>query len=68
MIVDNIFTQFEKLYKLKKLCAFNSSFIKDGIINSTIFNSQHTKILFIAKEHNYLSSSDQKDYKADYRE
>lgn len=67
MSIDNIFTQLSQSYKLKNLYDCDNPFIEDGIINSTRFNNQHTKILFIAKEHNYLGSRDQKDYKADYR-
>jgi hypothetical protein len=68
MDTDAIFTQFEELYRLKNLHGCYNPFIKDGIIDHFRFNSQHTKILFIAKEHNYLGTLDQKDYKADYRE
>lgn len=64
---DYIFTQFEELYKIKNLHDCDNVLIKDGIINPVLFNKQHTKILFIAKEHNYLGTINQIDYEADYR-
>jgi hypothetical protein len=52
---DTLFCQFKELYSSCKLNDQTEGFVRDGIINPSIYSLQRTKILFIAKEHNQLS-------------
>lgn len=67
MNAEELFDQFEVRYKSQNLPDCHNRFIKDGVISHDFFSKQATKILFIAKEHNYIGQHDDKGYKADYR-
>ena len=67
---DLIFDSFKKLYESQTTFAdYNGVFIKDGIVNKTLFGKPGEKILFIAKEHNLPKDYEKKKetYAADYR-
>ncbi|WP_221621986.1 hypothetical protein [Larkinella knui] len=66
--METLFTKFEERYLTKNLKDCNNQFIRDGIINPVFYAAQSTKVLFIAKEHNYRSQHDYKNNHADYRE
>jgi hypothetical protein len=55
---DFVLSELEKLYKVKNLENCENKFIRDGIINLELFSKQQKKILFIAKEHNFLADQD----------
>ncbi|MFD2937863.1 hypothetical protein [Spirosoma flavum] len=67
MDIEAPFDQFKTLYKDKKLSDYDKPFIKDGVNNPDLFAKQKTKVLFIAKEHNYIGDHDDQTYAADYR-
>jgi hypothetical protein len=63
-----IFDSFSKLYEVETgLPDYSGVFIKDGIVNKSLYNSSREKILFIAKEHNLHSDYNKETYAADYR-
>lgn len=65
---EELFNQFEVLYKTNNLPDCHNSFIEDGINNTDLFEQQKIKILFIAKEHNYTGQQNDEAYKeAAYR-
>lgn len=68
MDTESIFTQFQELYRAKKLPDCENQFVKDGIINPVLYASQPERILFIAKEHNRREQHDYENNYADYRE
>lgn len=65
---DAIFEEFKELYRAKELPDWQKVFIKDGVIHPAAFAGQRHRVLFIAKEHNYLGGKEDTNYKADYRE
>lgn len=66
METSSVLTELDALYKTKALADSSNRFIRDGIINPTLFEAQERKVLFIAKEHNYLEAQDYTDYKNGY--
>lgn len=64
---DLLFSQLRELYIAKNLPDCEKKFVKDGIIDPTLFAEQPIKILFIAKEHNYLGGYGEETDQADYR-
>lgn len=64
---ETIFDQFKTLYRAQNLPHFDNPFIKDGINNPDLFAKQQVKVLFIAKEHNYIGQPNDETYAADYR-
>jgi hypothetical protein len=68
MTPETLFAQFKDLYKLRNLHDCQNEFIRDGVIDPVLFDSQKNKTLFIAKEHNYLGNITGKPYtEGDYR-
>lgn len=67
MKVEEQFLEFENLYKELALPDCDRRFIKDGVIEPSLFNKQTKRLLFIAKEHNYASENFDPTYAADYR-
>lgn len=64
---DIIHIQLKSLYKSLKLVDCDRRYIKDGIIDPALFGRQVKKLLFIAKEHNYVTEVFDPNYAADYR-
>lgn len=65
---DSIFLDFQTHYKANHLADSENFIIKDGIINPELYKSQKRKILFIAKEHNFINRDKYPNgYEGDYR-
>ncbi|GAB3226314.1 hypothetical protein [Spirosoma arcticum] len=65
---DSIFLDFQALYRASRLTESENFIIKDGIINTELYNSQKRKILLIAKEHNFINKLKYPNgYEGDYR-
>ncbi|MFD2937867.1 hypothetical protein [Spirosoma flavum] len=67
MDTEALFDQFKAFHKTQSLSDSQNHFIKDGVNNPDLFGKQKTKILFIAKEHNYIGLPDDQSYACDYR-
>jgi hypothetical protein len=65
-MTKDFIAQFENLYSKVKLTDFDKRFIRDGIIDLPLFEKQSKRVLFIAKEHNYVTDKFDPNYAADY--
>lgn len=66
--MEDLFTEFQALYKAKNLPDCERQFVKDGIIDPVLYGSQTKRVLFIAKEHNLREQHNYENNYADYRE
>lgn len=66
METNSVLEELKELYKQKKLADSDNAFIVDGIINPVLFERQTNKVLFIAKEHNFLADQDYTNYQNGY--
>ena len=68
MYDDSIFLDFQARYKANHLADSENFIIKDGIIDPELYSRQKPKILFIAKEHNFINRDEHPNgYEGDYR-